>query len=131
VNETAQIRTMFERLKMRWAEARADVVSEQVNDALQRIERMHFGDEGLVARSFESVLSELEDQFGPVQPWPSEQKKQVAREILESSQQAFRTQGNGVFAETARVTCSTSTSPFAPLMVMTTRGAQRSRRKAI
>jgi hypothetical protein len=84
---------MFEAIKKHWAEARADVVSTQVEDILQRCNRMHAPGRQLVLSAFDSVLSELEDQIGPVAAWTAEQKKQAAQHIMQSAQQALSVRG--------------------------------------
>ncbi len=94
---------MFASIRRRWAEARADVVSKQVEDILQRYERMNPNDKYWVSSAFASVLSELEDQFGPVAKWDAEHKKQVANQIMKGAQQAFTTRGGNTFAETTRL----------------------------
>jgi hypothetical protein len=94
---------MFERIRRHWAEARADVVSDQVRDILQRYERMNPNDRYWVSSAFDSVLSEVEDQLGPVAEWNAEQKKQIAKQIMQSTQQTFNTRGNNMFAETSQL----------------------------
>src|SRR6266852_1242039 len=93
---------MFDSIKKHWAEARADVLSDQVADILLRYQRMHSNDTHWVTSAFKAVLSELEDQFGPMERWADEQKKQIAKQVMESSQQAFATRGDNIFAETGR-----------------------------
>lgn len=94
---------MFENIRKHWAEARAGVVSDQVQDILQRYERMNPNDRYWVSSAFASVLSELEDQLGPVAQWDAEHKKEVAKQIMQGAQQAFTTRGDNMFAETNRL----------------------------
>jgi hypothetical protein len=94
---------MFDGIKKHWAKARADVLSDQVTDILLRYQRMHSNDRHWVTSAFKAVLSELEDQFGPMESWADEQKKQIAKQVMESSQQAFATRGDNIFAETGRL----------------------------
>jgi hypothetical protein len=94
---------MFANLRKRWAEARADVVSKQVDDILRRYERMNSADKGLVVSAFESCLSELEDQAGGIEQWTPEQTTQVAKEIMTAAQNGFNTRGSMTFAQMTRI----------------------------
>jgi hypothetical protein len=94
---------MFESIRKHWAEARADVVADQARDILRRYERMNPNDRYWVSSAFNSVLSELEDQLGPVAQWDAEHKKQVAKQIIQGAQQAFTTRGDNMSAETTRL----------------------------
>jgi hypothetical protein len=94
---------MFESIRKQWAQARAGVLSDQVQEILQRYKRMNPNDKYWVCSAFASVLSELEDQFGPVAQWDAEHKKQVAKQIMQGAQQAFTTPGDNMFAETSRL----------------------------
>jgi hypothetical protein len=95
--------TMFESIRKHWAEARADVVADQAQDILQRYERMNPNDRYWVSSAFNSVLSELEDQLGPVAQWDAEHKTQIAKQIMQGAQQAFTTRGDNMFTETSRL----------------------------
>jgi hypothetical protein len=94
---------MFDGIRRQWAEARADVVSKQVNDILQRYERMNPNDRYWVFSAFNSVLSEVEDQLGSITQWSTEQKKQIAKQIMSSAQKAFNARGNNTAAETTQL----------------------------
>lgn len=94
---------MFNSIRKHWAEARAGVVSDQVQDILQRYARMNTNDQYWVSSAFANVLSELEAQFGPVAQWDAEQKKQVAKQIMLGAQEAFTTPGDNMVAETSRL----------------------------
>ena len=94
---------MFESIRRHWAEARADVVSKQVEDILQRYERMNPNDRYWVSSAFDSVSSELEEQLGPVAQWDAEHKRQVAKQIMQRAQQTFTTRGDNMFAKTSRL----------------------------
>lgn len=93
---------MFKNFRKRWAEARADVVSQQVDDILRRYDRMHRADRRLVVDAFGSCLSELEDQAGAIEGWTPEHTTQVAKEIMMAAQKGFKTQGSMIFAKTTR-----------------------------
>ena len=75
---------MFESIKRHWSEARAGVVSDQVHDILQRYERMNPNGRYWVSSGFDAVLSELEDQLGPVAQWDAEHKMPNIRSRLQS-----------------------------------------------
>ncbi|WP_369725160.1 hypothetical protein AB8Z38_11590 [Bradyrhizobium sp. LLZ17] len=94
---------MFESIRRQWAVARADVLSKQVDDILQRYERMNSNDKYWVFSAFNSVLSELEDQLGSFAHWSNEQKKQLAKQIMLSAQKALTERGNNIAAETTRI----------------------------
>jgi len=94
---------MFEGIRKHWAEARAGVVADQVQDILQRYERMNPNDRYWVSSAFDAVLSELEEQLGPVAQWDAEHKKQVASQIMQGAQQALITRGDNMSAETTRL----------------------------
>jgi hypothetical protein len=78
-------------------------VSDQVQDILQRYERMNPNDKYWISSAFSSVLSELETQFGPIAQWDPEHKKQVAKQVMQGAQQAFTTRGDNMFAETSQL----------------------------
>jgi hypothetical protein len=94
---------MFESIRKHWAEARADVLADQVQDILQRYERMNPNDRYWVSSAFDAVMSELEEQLGPVAQWDAEHKQQVAKQIMQGAQQAFTTPGDNMSAETTRL----------------------------
>ena len=105
---------MFEGIRKLWAEARADVVSrqaearadvisKQVDDILQRYQRMNPNDRYWVFSIFNSVLSEVQDQLGSVAQWSTEQKKQIAKRIMLSSQKAFTTRDDNMAADTTQL----------------------------
>jgi hypothetical protein len=94
---------MFDGIRRRWAEARADVVSEQVDDILRRYEAMHSPDKRLVASAFEAMLSELVDKLGPLTRLPNKEMQGISKQIMEASQSAFKTPGSTIYAETSRI----------------------------
>jgi len=94
---------MFSAIKKRWAEARADVIGKQLKDALERYDAMNPNDRYFVFSAFDTVLSDLEDQLGPLANWTSEQRKATAKQIMDASRQSFNTPGSGVHAETSRL----------------------------
>jgi hypothetical protein len=95
--------TMFESIRRHWAQARADVVSKQVEDILQRYERMNPNDKYWVFSPFEHMLSEVEDQHGALAEWNAERKSQIAKQIMHSAQKAFSARGDNMSAETTRL----------------------------
>jgi hypothetical protein len=94
---------MFESIRKHWAQARADVVSKQVEDILQRYERMNPNDKYWVFSAFEHMLSEVEDQHGALAEWNAERKSQIAKQIMHSAQKAFSARGDNMSAETTRL----------------------------
>jgi hypothetical protein len=74
-------------------------VSQQVRDILQRYERMNPNDRHFVSSGFDAVLSGLEDQCGPLTDWNPERKKEIAKQVMQSSRDAFKKQGDTIFAE--------------------------------
>jgi hypothetical protein len=93
---------VFESIRRQWAEARANVVSKQVED-MQRYERMNPNDRYWVSSGFDAVLTELEEQLGPVAQWDADHKKQVAKQIMQGAQQAFGARGDNMSAEATRL----------------------------
>ena len=91
---------MFEGIKKRWAEARGDVACKEVEDILNRYSRMDANSRYWVSSAFASVLSELEDQLGPLDAWSRDQKKDVSKQVMASSRQAVGTPGSNVHAHT-------------------------------
>jgi hypothetical protein len=85
---------MFEGIRKLWAEARANAVAKQVDNILQRYQRMNHSNRYWVFLGFNAVSSEVENQFGSIVQWSNEQKKQVAKRIMLSSQKAFTARGN-------------------------------------
>src|SRR5688572_25339257 len=97
---------MFEGIERRWAEARADVISEMVEDILRRYQRMHSGDKYLVVSAFEHSLrareDDLDDEDGDVliSGMNAEQKKELAKFFMKPAQAFAKTRGSGVYAGT-------------------------------
>lgn len=118
---------MFEGIKRRWAEARADIVSKQVDDILQRYERMNPNDRHWVFSGFDNVLSELEEQFGPAAKWNADDKKQVAKEIMQGAQKAFNTRGDNMSADMTRLSAHGAALVSCHLELQTLPGAQAAR----
>jgi hypothetical protein len=95
---------MFEGIRRLWAEARANAVAKQVDNILQRYQRMNHTDRYWVFLGFNAVSSEVENQLGSIVQWSNEQKKQVAKQIMLSSQKAFTARGNNnIDAETTQL----------------------------
>jgi valyl-tRNA synthetase len=94
---------MFEGVRRLWAEARANSVAKQVDDILQRYQRMPPKDRFWVFSGFNAASSEVENQLGSVVQWSNEQKKQVAKQIMLSAQRAFTARGNNMEAETTQL----------------------------
>ncbi|MGY4434856.1 hypothetical protein ACVWWO_007333 [Bradyrhizobium sp. F1.13.1] len=110
---------MFEGIRTRWAEARADVASGEVDDILQRYERrlghavsetrrattplMDPLNRRLVVSAFQSMMSELVEQFGPLAGLQGNQKKDVAKQVMAAAKRAFSERGGGLWAETSKV----------------------------
>jgi valyl-tRNA synthetase len=94
---------MFEGVRRLWAEARANSVAKQVDDILQRYQRMNPNDRFWVFSGFNAASSEVENQLGSVVQWSNEQKKQVAKQIMLSAQRVFTARGNNMEAETTQL----------------------------
>ncbi|MEA2864107.1 MAG: hypothetical protein QOC84_2063 [Bradyrhizobium sp.] len=94
---------MFEGIKKRWAEARADVASKEVEDILQRFSKMNVLDRQLIVSAFSTMLFELQDQFGTAISITAKEKEHLAKGIKGAAQKAYVTPGDNLFAHTSRV----------------------------
>jgi hypothetical protein len=94
---------MFEGMRRRWAEARADVASEEVEDILKRYRSMHSLDRRLVVSAFQAMLSGMVNQSGPLAGLQVNLKQEIAKGLMTAARSAFATRGDSIYAETSRV----------------------------
>jgi hypothetical protein len=94
---------LFEGIKKRWAEARADVAWKEIQDILLRYDRMDTNSRHFVSSAFDAVLSDVEENLGSLSEWSIEQKKECAKQLMISSRAAFATRGDSVHAVTTRL----------------------------
>jgi hypothetical protein len=94
---------LFESLKQRWAEARADVIAKSVDDILQRYQAMSQTDRYLVISAFESVHSSLEEKFGDLAQLLPAQKKEIARHVYKTVREAGSARGSNLQAQMSRI----------------------------
>jgi hypothetical protein len=79
------------------------VARKEAEDILLRYNRMDSNSQHFVSSAFEMVLTDLEDQLGSASNWSDEHKKELAKQIMASSKEAFGTRGNNVTAEITRI----------------------------
>jgi hypothetical protein len=94
---------MFDRLKSRWAEARADVARKELDDILNRYERFDRGDKYWVFSAFRDVSNSVQEDIGEIKDIPATQKKLIAKSIAEDSRQAARQTQDSIHGHTSRI----------------------------
>jgi hypothetical protein len=97
---------MFSGLKQRWAEARIEPVSNYVFDILSRYERMNPLDRDLVLRSFQSVLLQLEEEYGPAGNWSNELRSSLAKQLFRAAQNAGSNPHGNIEGEMTRISAN-------------------------
>lgn len=97
---------MFSGLKQRWAEARVEPVANYVLDILARYERMNPLDKDLVLRSFRSVLSKLEEEYGPADHWNNELRLNLAKQLFRAAQNAGSNPHGNIEGEMTRISAN-------------------------
>jgi hypothetical protein len=97
---------MFSGLKQRWAEARVGPVSEYVLDILARYERMNPLDKDLVLRSFRSVLSQFEEEYGSAGGWSNELRLKLAKQLFSSAKTAASNPYGNIDGEMTRISAN-------------------------
>lgn len=88
---------MFGGIKKRWAEARAIEAKKEVEDTLQRWDRMNALDQQLVTSAFEAMMSEIPASLD------NSAKAEMSKGIMKAARAAFSTRGDNLMAHTSRV----------------------------
>jgi hypothetical protein len=94
---------VFERLKRRWAEARADVVCQHFAEIFRGYEGSGENTRYFVSSGFTHVLSDFENQFGSVATWSAERKKAIAKEVMAAAQANAALGGDMIYAQTGHL----------------------------
>jgi hypothetical protein len=81
---------MFSFLKgMIWKDQRADLVTKEALDVLQRYQRFGGTEKHEVTSAFEYTKSQLEIRHGEIETWPKKHKAAVAELILKIAREAY------------------------------------------
>jgi hypothetical protein len=94
---------MFEALKNRWAEARADVARKELVEIINRYNQLSLPDKYWVFSAFEATASSIDDNFGELANLSREQNSQLAKSIAESSRMAAKQSQNSFHGYTSRI----------------------------
>ncbi len=82
---------MFESIRRRWAEARADVLLSEYEDALQRIKSAPPSSVSELSLRLAAGYLDIQKRLGPLENTSTEHRRLLAKEIRQTAQEKFHT----------------------------------------